>query len=510
MALMKFAKKEKNDITLFDEKWKILIVDDEIEVHNITKSVLKDFVFENKQLEFFSAYSGKEAIELVKNTPDIALILLDVVMETDDAGLRVVETVRNELYNQKVRIILRTGQPGLAPQRDIILNYDINDYKEKTELSSMQLFTTVVASLRSYRDLSIIEQNKVGLQKIITASKSIFKINSLKLFVEGVLTQLVSILNLSHDTNHIKASDAFFAILKEDEDRNKFEILATIGKFKDSDNFNIMTPKALDLLDKAFVEKNSFFENDSYVGIFSSSSNNHIFLYLEGCSNLNENDRDFIKLFSSNISIAYENINLHNEIIDTQKEIITRFSSVVENRSKEVADHVNRVAKISYILAIAYGLDEDTANLIEMASPMHDIGKVAISDTILLKPGELTHEEFEIIKEHSSIGYHILSCGQREILQAASIIAYEHHEKWNGTGYPRNLKEEEIHIYGRITAIADVYDALTYRRVYKDAWPQSEVLDYIKAEKGKSFEPKLVDIFFENLDQIQQTHTHAN
>ncbi len=510
MALVKFAKKEKVESNFFDEKWKVFIVDDEIEVHTITKSVLKDFVFEHKQLEFLSAYSGQEAIEMLKLHPDIAVILLDVVMETDDAGLIVVEQIRNELQNKKVRIILRTGQPGLAPQRDVILNYDINDYKEKTELSSTKLFTSVISALRSYRDLSIIEQNRIGLRKIITASKSIFQINSLKLFVEGVLTQVVSILNLSHDTNKLKASDAFFAILKENDEKDKFEILATTGKFKDSDHFNIITPKALDLLDKAFIQKNSFFEEDAYVGIFSSSNNNHIFLYLEGCGNLNENDRDFIKIFSSNISIAYENINLHNEIIDTQKEVIARLGSVVENRSKEVAGHVSRVAKVSYILAIAYGLDEEIAKRIEMASPMHDIGKVAISDTILLKPDKLTFEEFEIMKEHASIGYNILSCGQREILKTASIIAHEHHEKWDGTGYPRGLKGEEIHIYGRITAIADVFDALTYKRVYKEAWSQEQAFEFIQSQKGKAFDPQFVDIFFNNIEKIQLIQTHEN
>jgi response regulator RpfG family c-di-GMP phosphodiesterase len=503
MASIKFATKEKVTSDIFEEKWKILIVDDEPEVHNITKAVLKEFVFEHKKLDFLSAYSGAEAIKIMKEYDDIAVILLDVVMESDDAGLITAKKIREELNNHKVRIILRTGQPGLAPQKEVILNYDINDYKEKTELSSTKLFTTVVTALRSYRDLSIIEQNRIGLKKIITASKSIFQINSLKLFVEGVLTQLVSILNLSHNTNHLKASDAFFAMLQEEEDGNKFEILATTGKFQDSEKFDIMTPRALDLLIRAYLDKQSFFEDDNYVGIFSSSTGNYIFLYLEGCSHLNENDKDFIKIFSSNISIAYENINLHNEIIETQKEVISRLGSVVENRSKETAGHVGRVAKISYLLAKAYGLSEEEAKRIEMSSPMHDVGKVAISDTVLLKPGKFTPEEFETMKEHAQIGYDILSCGKREILRTASIIAHEHHEKWDGSGYPRGLKGEEIHIYGRITAIADVFDALSYERVYKKAWPLCEVLDFLEAQKSISFDPKLIELFFENIEKIK-------
>jgi len=502
MGTIKFAKKEKKDDEIYNERWKILIVDDEPEVHTITKIVLKEFIFEHKKLEFISAFSGKEALGKLKEHDDIAIILLDVVMETDDAGLIVSQKIRNDLNNYRVRIILRTGQPGVAPEKNIILNYDINDYKEKTELTSTKLYSTIITALRSYRDLSIIEQNKIGLKKIISASRTIFKIHSLNLFVEGVLTQLVSILNLSHDPIHIKANDAFFAI--HNEEKNEFEILTTIGKFRNKDKFKIMSPNVINHLNKAIISKKSFFNDDIYIGFFDASNHNNLFLYIEGCSKLDQQDKDFIDIFSNDILIAYENIHLHNEIIETQKELISRLGSVVENRSKEVAHHVNRVAKVSYILAIGYGLSKEEASKIEMASPMHDIGKVAITDNILLKPSALTKEEFEIMKNHSNIGYNILKSGKREILHTASIIAHEHHEKWDGTGYPQGLKGEDIHIYGRITAIADVFDALTYERVYKDAWPVQKAFDFIKDGRGKHFDPKLVDIFFENIDNIKK------
>ena len=502
MGMMKFAKKEKKEEKIYLAKWKVLIVDDELEVHNMTKSVLKEFVFEHKKLELFSAFSGSEAIEILKEHTDMAVVLLDVVMESDDAGLVVAKKIREELDNHKVRVILRTGQPGLAPEKDIIVNYDINDYKEKTELSALKLFSSLVAAIRSYRDLSIIEQNKIGLKKIITASRTIFKIQSLGLFVEGVLTQLASILNLNHDLSNMKKPDAFFAILDENKTNCRFELLTSAGKFKLSDDSKVITPKAIELLDEAFQTKKSFFRDDVYVGFFSASNNNHLFLYIEGCSTLSNQDKDFINIFSNDILVAYENIHLHNEIIDTQKELIYRLGSVIENRSAEVHHHVNRVAKISYLLAIAYGLSEEEAKRIEMASPMHDIGKVAIADHILEKPSRLTDEEFEAMKKHSTIGYNILKCTEREILKTASIIAHQHHEKWDGTGYPQGLKGEEIHIYGRITAIADVFDALTYKRVYKEAWPLEKALEYIKNNKGTYFDPKLVDLFFENLDEI--------
>ncbi len=142
------------------QKWKLLIVDDDPEVHNITRLVLKDFSFEGKPLEFISAYSEADAKIVFNRYPDIAVILLDVVMEEDDSGLRFIKYIRSELKNQSVRIILRTGQPGQAPEARVVIDYDINDYKEKTELTAKKLYSSVVTSLRSYRDLQIISMSK--------------------------------------------------------------------------------------------------------------------------------------------------------------------------------------------------------------------------------------------------------------------------------------------------------------------------------------------------------------
>ena len=198
-----------------------------------------------------------------------------------------------------------------------------------------------------------------------------------------------------------------------------------------------------------------------------------------------------------------ELFNLNEEIQSTQKEIIYKMGEIGETRSKETGNHVKRVAEYSKLLAILYGLDEQQANILLVASPMHDIGKVGIPDSILKKPGKLTTEEFEIMKEHSMIGYNILKDSNREILKAAAIVAKEHHEKWNGSGYPHRLKGEEIHIYGRITAIADVFDALGSDRCYKKAWEDEKIFELFKNERAKHFDPKLVDLFFDNIQQFK-------
>ncbi len=197
-----------------------------------------------------------------------------------------------------------------------------------------------------------------------------------------------------------------------------------------------------------------------------------------------------------------EDITANKEIEELQKEVIFTMGSIAEFRSKETGEHIKRVAKYSRILAAAYGLCEDDIDMLELASPMHDIGKIAIADAILNKPGKLTNEEFDIIKTHAQKGHDMLGISNRPLFKVASQIALTHHEKYDGTGYPNSLKGEDIPIFGRITALADVFDAIGSDRCYKKAWEMEKVLEFIKEQRGKHFDPKLVDIFFDNLDDI--------
>ena len=210
-----------------------------------------------------------------------------------------------------------------------------------------------------------------------------------------------------------------------------------------------------------------------------------------------------IKDMSTSIKEGIEQIeSLHDEITNTQKEIIYTMGEIAETRSKETGNHVKRVAEYSYLLAIKFGLSEEEASTLKLASPMHDIGKVGIPDNILNKPGKLTFDEFEIMKTHAQLGFEMLKHSKKPILQAASIVAREHHEKYNGLGYPRGLKESEIHIFARITAVADVFDALGSDRVYKKAWEDEKIFELFKSESGKHFDPTIVDLFFNNIDEV--------
>lgn len=193
---------------------------------------------------------------------------------------------------------------------------------------------------------------------------------------------------------------------------------------------------------------------------------------------------------------------LMHEIEDTQKEVVFTMGAIGERRSEETGYHVKRVAEYSYLFAKYLGMSQQEMELLKQASPMHDIGKVGIADSILNKPGLFTESEHKIMQEHTTLGYNMLKSSKRPLLQTASIVAYQHHERWDGKGYPQGLKGEEIHIYGRITAIADVFDALGSHRVYKKAWEDDKIFNLFKEERGKQFDPKLVDIFFEHLDEF--------
>jgi len=193
---------------------------------------------------------------------------------------------------------------------------------------------------------------------------------------------------------------------------------------------------------------------------------------------------------------------LNNEIEETQREIIFTMGSIGESRSKETGNHVKRVAEYCKILALHYGIDEEEAEMLKLASPMHDIGKIAIPDAVLNKPGRFDEEERRIMDTHALMGYEMLKHSSRPLLKIAAIVAKEHHEKWDGTGYPDKKAGEDIHVYGRITALADVFDALGSERVYKPAWDDEKIFAMFKEERGKHFEPKLVDIFFEHLQEF--------
>jgi response regulator RpfG family c-di-GMP phosphodiesterase len=492
-----------------NDPWKILIVDDESDVHNVTTYMIRGTEYLGRKLAFLHAYSAREARQILMQHPDIAVILLDVVMEAEDSGLKLVQFIREELRNRNVRIVLRTGQPGKAPAARVILEYDINDYKEKTELTLEKMLVTVISALRSYHFIITIENNRKGLKKIIEASSDIFERQSLQKLGSGVLDQLTAILQLKEDAMYSHASGLTASGIK-----GQSVVLAATGQFCEYIDRPISEVDASLMhtaLDLAQTQPRGFYcEGGKCAWYFKSQTGSENFLYFEIAKELDENDHDLLALFFTNVSLAFDNLFLNKGIEDTQKEIIFHIAETMECRSAETGSHVRRVAEYAKFLALKYGLGEEEAEMLKLASTPHDLGKIGIPDAILNKPGALTPEEYAIIKTHVFRGHDLLMSSSSPIIQAAALIVLLHHERWDGLGYPQGLKGEQIHIHGRIIGIADVFDALSNKRVYHEAWTWEAVFNHFRQQRGKHFDPKLVDILLENQEAFKAIWSRYN
>lgn len=479
--------------------WKILVVDDEPEVHHLTRMVLDGVRFGGRGLRFLSAHSGAEARRLLALEPDIAIALIDVVMETDDAGLDLVRYLRRDLGNGFVRIILRTGQAGLAPERKVVVDYDINDYKDKSELTATKLFTTVTTALRGYVDLCALEdgrqravQHRRGLEKIVDASQSIFELHSLRRFAQGMLMQFESLLGLVMHSMY-GPPDGLAAI----EEPGGFRILAATGQFASSVDGSVehsLDPHARGVVARAVRERRSQFGDGYFVCYVENALGlRNLLVVRSNVQDLSSEDQTLIRIFNNNISIAFQNISLKEEIEETQREVIHTLGEATEARSRETGFHVRRVGEFARLLGRGLGLSEGEVELLRLAAPLHDVGKIAIPDSILLKPGRLTPEEFERMQKHTTVGHQLLHVSHRQVLRAAAVIALEHHERFDGKGYPHGLAGTSIELHARITSVADVFDALACDRVYRPAWSMDRVLEWFVKERGKAFDPDVVD-----------------
>jgi response regulator RpfG family c-di-GMP phosphodiesterase len=501
---LNFLEESEEIIEEVTKKYKIIIADDDEEVHRVTKVILKFFDFEGAGLQFLDAYDGEEAKILLNDNPDTAIIFLDVVMESSDSGLKVVRYLRETLQNHLTRIVLRTGQPGEAPEEEIIKTYDINDYRLKTELTVKRLNTTIYSALRNYRDLLQLDKNRKGLEKIIKASSKLFEHNTLNEFLKTILSELSSFNHNELDMIFVREDlmeDG--VVILEQQCENK--IIAGTGKFSDFVNEDINGVTALDHVKKwiASHEGEDGLLHELATGFIISSkgkSNLSNYIYIDGKhGNL---DLQLINLFLSNFSIALDNYILNNMLQSSQEEIVFTLAETVENHFEETGSHTKRIAEMMYQFALKLRCSYAESEMIKLAATMHDLGKVAIPDYILKKPGKLDIDEFEVMKRHAQLGYNILKKPQLPIIKMASEIALYHHEKYDGSGYPIKLKGLEIPLYARMMAIVDVYDAMTHDRIYRKKMPISEAIDYIKSESGRHFDPELVKVFLDNINDI--------
>jgi len=316
-------------------RWKIAVIDDEPAVHDGTRFALHDYRLNGQGLEILSAYSAAEGRELMRNHPDIAVVLLDVIMESDTAGLNLVEFIRKELKNETVRIILRTGQPGQAPERRVIVDYDINDYKAKTELTADKLFTALTAALRSHQQLERMVQTRRGLEIIIEAASALFDFKSMQRLAEGVLTQIASLLNVDC---------AGILVLREAQNAHEtFSVLAGSGcysRFIGSEVSEIIEHDLRHLVEEAFTRRHHEFSPRRSVLYIKTLSGREVVVVLEAARHLSSTDRALVEIFCSRLSIAFDNVILYEQL----QRANTRLEERVAARTQDLTTANRRLA----------------------------------------------------------------------------------------------------------------------------------------------------------------------
>ncbi len=266
----------------------------------------------------------------------------------------------------------------------------------------------------------------------------------------------------------------------------------------DDPRFNKEVDKKTGYLTRCILIVPMYGENGEIIGAFQ------VLNKVTGSLLFDARDLERLQLTASFSGKALEASLLHDEIEKTQQEIINILGEVGESRSRETGNHVKRVAAYCKIIAEEMGLPKEDVDLLVLVSPLHDLGKVSIPDAILQKPGKLTDEEYNEMKTHSTVGFEVLRQSNRRMLNVAAEIAHQHHERHDGRGYPQGLSGEQIHPFARIASLADVFDALISDRVYKKAWEPERVIALIKEERGRQFNPDVVDAFLNKLDLIME------
>jgi signal transduction histidine kinase/CheY-like chemotaxis protein len=302
-------------------RWKIAVIDDDPAVHDGTRFALSDFVLDGQRIEILSASSAAEGRDLLTSHPDIAAVLLDVIMETDNAGLDLVHFIRHTLKNETVRIILRTGQPGQAPERQVIVAYDINDYKAKTELTADKLFTTLAAALRSYQQLQRMVETRRGLEIIIEAASTLFDFKSVQRLAEGVLTQIGSLLNVNCGG----------ILVLRDSGADNVSMLAGSGRYSRLTGAEL-EPELWEVIHEAFQRGDHQFLPQRSVLYIRTGSGRELVALLECRKRISDTDRALIQIFGSRISAAFDNVMLYEQLQDAN----THLEERVQRRTREL------------------------------------------------------------------------------------------------------------------------------------------------------------------------------
>ncbi|MGX5914428.1 DUF3369 domain-containing protein [Aliidiomarina sp. Khilg15.8] len=485
-----FADEPAQQQELPQEFWKILIVDDEPEVHAVTKLALSDFSFLGRGLEFHSAYSGEEARELATQHPDAAIVLLDVVMESDDAGLHVAKFIREDLGNRFTRIILRTGQPGQAPERTVIVNYDINDYKSKTELTAQKLFTAVMSSLRSYRDIISIDHSRHGLEKVIASSTNLFALQSMEHFVDGLVQQLSWVIGGARQT--------LYAAAGRSPQPEQMVIRAAYGE--DADNLMnqqikaALPKKVLPEVDKV-VRSHGIYYGDDFVLAYCPSQcrPQGALLCLTGLTRpLIDSEKELLQLFADNVQLAHDNVTCLQDTDELLAGLVARLMTLEQEQVARSIERQSPFVQVTQAVAEAQGMSKSRAQQTATAATLYER-----AEELFAVMDDQPASKVSPCQERLKRAVRPLHMAESDIAQIAYRALSERLERWDGLGLPAGKQGDAIALESQVLVLSGHFCRLAQEDI--DA---TQLLDRLNAERERHYSSALLDVVADNLSVL--------
>lgn len=504
--------------------WKVLIVDDEPDVHAITRLNLKYFEFAGRQLQFFEATTALEAKHILHSEPDIAVVLIDVVMETDDAGLRLVEYIRNELHNTMIRLIIRTGQPGAAPERYVIDHYDIDDYKDKTELATQKLYTSMRSTLKSYRDLGIIDTNRRALKKILDVTPGLYQLQSINKFFDNVLNQIISLCNLGENKKFCTVSNGLVVAMIN----QRLSIQAAAGRFSKSQN-DPEIHHILKICSERLTGRNNTHEipPDTLLIPLEVHGNPAGFVYLEDVHYFGKADQDLIQIMANQCASALENLQLYIDLKEANRQSLNMLA--VAEQARNMAEAANR-AKTTFLGNMSHELrtplnailgyrdviyeEAEELGCTQILQYLDDI-KVASNKLVGIITDILDISQIETGKVTLKLTeFHITTLIEELVSVVQSIIKSEGNKFV--VSYPKNLgviyadyhKTKQIVMNLLSNAVKFTTHGKIHFEISRETYPnQEEWLHFKVSDTGIGIEPEQLDKIFEAFTQVDSSST---
>ncbi|MPW27621.1 DUF3369 domain-containing protein [Agarivorans sp. B2Z047] len=434
--------------TLEPAPWKVLIVDDDSEMHTVTKLVLNNFSYQDRKLSFIDAYNAAEAYQLLSEHGDVAIALVDVVMESDDAGLLLIDDIRQRLNNHKIRLILRTGQPGLAPIREVIRRYDVSDYKNKTELSDVNLDTLMCASLRAYQEITELHSQRNNLRAVINSSSHIENCKNEQNLAIGVFHELIDL--LTQQDAKLTLSGLALSVY-----RSKLKVLHSEGKLaylEEVRNLHELPSRVQSLLNQAQQNQQHSFGENNAVFYLQNTDSEPLMFYLEGWSDTQQLQLEPLNYLIQTTAVRLENQHLQKQLAHGQLRLVELIHQAIQTKQYNT-EQLSNIERYCAKLAAAYSLSDQQCEALNQAASFYDLANHGLPD-VLLSCNMLSQGSWQRIAEHCELPDALKDPAVQQQIDAALIVANQSQEHWDGSGRPLGLSGEAIHVYARIVALA--------------------------------------------------------